>query len=162
MTEPIFKAPLPPEGSGFSVPPLGTQPENPNESGGGNSEDVKHKILPYLWYVLGGTFVIGLILGLMMAGGDSAPVAPTCPLRHIRNSDIQGHFRLCGQVSRTEPCVLYIMNTTQYEKAVEDFYPEAQRLTERSIQLISIENPVYSKLRVPPGLFAEIKIPSLR
>ena len=165
MTEPIFKAPLPPSGNGFT-PNQSKEPEKqestPAQTSSSPAEDVKQKILPYLWYVLGGTFAVGLIFGVMMAGGDSAPPVQECPLRHVRNPDIQGNFPLCGRVSRAEPCILYMMNTTQYDKSVEDFYLDVQRQTERSIQLISIENPVYSKYLIPPGAFAQIKIPSLR
>ena len=54
------------------------------------------------------------------------------------------------------------MNSSRYEKRAEDFFKEASVLTERSLYVISIENPVYSKLIIPPGRFAEIKIPSIR
>ena len=164
MTEPIFKAPLPPSGSEFT-PQQPKEPEQrpePHPSQSSAQEDLKQRILPYLWYVLGGAFAVGLIFGLMMSGGSSEPPQLECPLRHVRNPDIQGKFPLCGRVSRAEPCILYVMNTTQYDKSVEDFYAEVQRQTERSIQLISIENPVYSKYLIPPGAFAQIKIPSLR
>ena len=168
MTEPIFKAPLPPQ-NGDYVPPHEPEQEakesqtetTPEPTG---PEDVKQKILPYLWYVLGGVFAVGLIFGLMMSGDSSSSGAAQqpCPVHIVSNPDIQGRFALCGRISRAEPCILYMMNTSQYDKSVEDFYSEVQRLTERSIQLISIENPVYSKYRIPPGAFARIKVPSLR
>ena len=165
MTEPIFKAPLPPQESGFTPPPS-AEPEN-NDQGQqapASGEDVKQKILPYLWYILGGVFVIGLIFGVMVSGGESEPTREPCPVRIVANPDIpqETRFPLCGRTSRVEPCELYMMNTSQYDKSVEDFYADVQRLTERSVQLISIENPVYSKYLVPPGAFARIKVPSLR
>ena len=98
MTEPIFKAPLPPEGS-FTTPVNNTQeqqqttPPSPKKGG-----DIKQKVLPYLWYVLGGTFAIGLIFGLMMGGGEAAPQSVECPLKHVRNPDIQSRVPLCGNV----------------------------------------------------------------
>ena len=159
MTEPIFKAPLPPEGS-FATPVNKSQeqpPQNPEKG-----EDIKQKILPYLWYILGGVFVFGLLFGVMMGGGDDAPQAVECRLKHVRNPDIQSKVSLCGNVPKTDPCVLYIMNNTRYEKRAEDYFQDASVLTERSVYVISIENPVYSKLIIPPGRFAEIKIPSIR
>ena len=159
MTEPIFKAPLPPEGS-FTTP-VNKAPEQDSQNSGGKG-DIKQKILPYLWYVFGGVFVVGLLFGIMMGGGDEAPQTVECRLKHVRNPDIQSRVSLCGNVPQTDPCVLYIMNSTRYEKRAEDFFKEASVLTERSLYVISIENPVYSKLIIPPGRFAEIKIPSIR
>ena len=157
MTEPIFKAPLPPQNSGFTPPPV-------NKEGGQklNLQDIKQKISTYLWYVLGGTFLIGLIFGIAMSGGEPAPVATECRLRRVPNPDIQEQFPLCGLTASTEPCILYIMNSTRYEKYAEDDFETAQSLTGRPKMNISVENPVYSKLRIPPGYFSEIKIPSLR
>ncbi len=160
MTEPIFKAPLPPTGNGFNQ----QQPKEPEQKPSQPSSvgDVKQKIVSYLWYVLGGVFFVGLIFGLMMGGGDSTPPPMDCPLKYVRNPDIQANFPLCGRVSRTEPCIFYIMNTMQYDQEVENFYSEVQRQTERSIPLISTENPVYTKYLIPPGAFAQIKVPRKR
>ena len=158
MTEPIFKAPLPPEGNDFSQPtkaePVASVPEGP-----------KQKIMQYLWYILGGTFVLGLILGMALTGGgDSAPAAPSCKLRAVTNADIQKRFPLCGASgsSKADPCVLYIVNHTQFDKAAKDYFVEAGRLTGRNSYAISFENPTYSEMPIPPGWFAEIKIPSQR
>ena len=160
MTEPIFKAPLPPENNGFTPPP--SKKEEEQKVNATSLQDIKQKISSYLWYVLGGTFLIGLILGIALSGGESVPVVPECPLRRIENPDIQGRFPLCGLTAQTEPCILYIMNTDRYEHYSEDYFKEAARLTGRSDVNISVENAVYSKLRIPSGYFAEIKIPSLR
>lgn len=163
MTEPVFKAPLPPSDNGFTPP---SSPEKGTEQASDKKkisvDDVKQKISLYLWYVLGGTFLIGLILGMAMAGDDSAPVVHECSLKYVKNPDIQGRFPLCGRTASSEPCILYIMNSTRYDHQAEDFFKDAERLTERAKYNISIENPIYSKLNVPPGYFAEIKIPSLR
>ena len=161
MTEPIFKAPLPTSGNGLTPPPV-KETEQQSDKSASSSGDVKQRILPYLWYVLGGAFVVGLILGVMMASGDSVPTTTECSLHHIKNPDIQGRFPLCGRTAKSEPCILYIMNATRYDKQAEDFFKDAERLTERAYYSISIENPIYSKLNIPPGYFAEIKIPSLR
>lgn len=161
MTEPIFKAPLP-QGEGEFVPPPPVQEKKPEPPA--SATDVKQKLLPYLWYVLGGAFVIGLILGIMMAsGGEAAPEAPKCLLAHVPNPDIGNErFPFCGRTATAEPCILYIMNHTRYDKQAEDFFEEAQRLTGRTKYMISIENQVYSKLTIHPGYFAQIKIPSQR
>ena len=58
--------------------------------------------------------------------------------------------------------VRVVMNSERYEKLAEDFFGDAELLTERNRRAISLENPMYSKLRIPPGWFAEIKIPSQR
>ena len=158
MTEPIFKAPLPPKEGGFTPPP----PSVDKQPIAKQSQDLKQKILPYLWYVLGGTFAVGLIFGAMMSGGDSAPTAPECPLKYVRNPDIQKAYPLCGRTSKTNECLLFIMNTTRYDAFAEDFYETAAQLTERNRYLISTDNPTYSKLNIPPGSFAQIKIPALR
>ncbi len=162
MTEPIFKAPLPPQGNGFTSP----QPQEPKkeqeEQNQNVPQDLKQKILPYLWYVLGGCFFLGLIFGIMMSGGDSAPPAQECPLKYVRNPDIQKAYPLCGRTSNTNECVLFIMNTSRYDAYAEDFFQRAADLTERSRILISTDNPTYSKLNIPPGYFAQIKIPSTR
>ena len=159
MTEPVFKAPLPPQGNGFT-PSSSPEPEEKKEPV--TPEDIKQKFLPYLWYILGGTFAVGLIFGVMISGGESAPPPQRCRLVHIENPDIKGGFRLCGTVPPTEPCEIYMMNTTQYDKKVEDFFPEVTRLTERPGHLISLENPMYSKYLIKPGTFARIKVPSYR
>ena len=167
MTEPIFKAPLPPEGNGFNIPPKKEETEKTEEvpvkkTGKEKLEEIKQKISLYLWYVLGGTFFVGLIFGLLMGGGETVQQAPTCALRQVPNPDIRRRFPLCGRTSKSEACILYIMNTTPYDATVEDFFTRAEQLTERNKRTISLENPMYSKLRIPPGYFAEIKIPSLR
>ena len=165
MTEPIFKAPLPPEGSGFTPPPLkeeGKKTEDVSKESEQVPQDVKQKLLPYIWYILGGTFFVGLIFGILMGGGETVQEAPTCVLRQVSNPDIRERFPLCGRTSKSEACILYIMNTTRYDMTAEDFFQRAEQLTERNRRVISLENPMYSKLRIPPGYFAEIKIPSLR
>ena len=168
MTEPIFKAPLPPEGNGFNAPSSpqknGEEVEeaSPQKTGKEALQEAKQKIITYLWYVLGGTVLVGLIFGLLMGGGEAPAPAPECLLKHIRNSDIQGRFKPCGTISKSEACIFYIMNTTIYEKKAEDFFDEAHRLMERTRYSISLENPTYSKRIIPPGYFAQIKVPSLR
>ena len=45
MTEPIFKAPLPPENGGFTTPPQNKEDEKKANS----LQDIKQKISSYLW-----------------------------------------------------------------------------------------------------------------
>ena len=126
MAEQIFKAPLPPEGTGFTPPsPPAAEPEPPQKAPEKLS-DIKEKIVPYLWYVLGGTFFVGLIFGMMMtSGGETAPVTPTCKLQRLKNPDIQKNdIPLCGRTVKTEPCILYIMNTTPRDKLVKDSFED--------------------------------------
>ena len=162
MTEPVFKAPLPPQENGTIPPPPPPVDKEQVTESAPKHQDIKQKILPYLWYVLGGTFVVGLVLGVMMAGGDSAPPAPVCPLRYVQNPDIQKALPLCGRTDRTSACVLFIMNTSRYDANAEDFFERAAQLTERNRYLISTDNPIYSKSLIHPGEFVQIKIPALR
>ena len=159
MTEPIFKAPLPPQGVEFNPPPQKEEEEQPKKP----IEDIKQKIIQYLWYVLGGTFFIGLIFGLMMGGGETTQSAPRCLLRQVPNPDIQDQERsrlpLCGRTTRTAECVLYIMNSSRQTMLAGDFFDMAANLTERPKQMISTDNPMYSQLPIAPGNFAEIRIP---
>ena len=153
MTEPIFKAPLPPKEGGFTPPP----PSVDKQPIAKQSQDLKQKILPYLWYVLGGTFSIGLIFGAMMSGGDSAPAAPECPLKYVRNPDVQKAYPLCGRTSKTNECLLFIMNTTRYDAFAEDFYETAAQLTAAKCvfhcNADSFHN-VFSNIRKRAGLSA--------
>ena len=164
MTEPVFKAPLPPQEGGFTAPSTPTPTPGPEEHKEATDQNIKEKILPYLWYVLGGSFAVGLIFGMMMSGDSSSAPSPQqrCRLTAVQNPDIKGRFDLCGRAPATEPCIMYIMNKYHEDRKAEDFFDEVRKLTERSRQLISMENPTYSQTLIPPGAFVEIKVPSLR
>ncbi|MBQ6854561.1 MAG: hypothetical protein IJO11_03865 [Alphaproteobacteria bacterium] len=107
--------------------------------------------------------IIGMMFGSLLFGGGSSPQPQRQGLQGVvRNQDMTTPLRRCGMIDRGEACVLYIMNSTRYDKVAEDFFDEAVKLTEIQKYSISMVNPKYSKTRIPPGYFAEIKIPKIR
>ena len=121
-------------------------------------ESKKHLIV-YL-----GVFFVGLLLGWLFFGGSSEPAAPVVKGLQgvVSNPDIQEKLKRCGMVSPSSPCVLYVMNNYHYEKMAKDFFDTAVTLTQRPDFLIRSENVRYGTIRIPPGYFAEIKIPEKR
>ena len=121
-------------------------------------DNKKHIIL----YIV--VFFVGLLLGgLMFHGGSSASEPITKELSGVvPNPDIKEKLKRCGMVSPSSPCVLYVMNSYDYEKMAEDFFETAVALTKRTDFLIRSDNVRYSKMRIPPGYFAVIKIPLKR
>lgn len=107
------------------------------------------------------TLMAGILLGAMLFSGSSSP-APQGLLGVVRNDDIRTRLPRCGLIDRGQACILYIMNSTRYDKIAESFFEEALRLTEVPIYSISLANPKYAKRRIPPGQFAEIHIPKVR
>ena len=79
----------------------------------------------------------------------------------IRNTDITEKLSVCKNENKDETCILYIKNTTQYDALAGDYFGKASELTGRNRYLISTVNPVYSGSLIPPGKFAQIKIPSI-
>ena len=121
-------------------------------------DNKKHIIL----YVA--VFFLGLLLGgFLFHGGSSSPEPLTKELSGVvPNPDIKEKLKRCGMVSPSSPCVLYVMNSYDYEKMAEDFFETAVALTKRTDFLIRSDNVRYSKMRIPPGYFAVIKIPLKR
>lgn len=121
----------------------------------------KRNVIIYL-----AVFVIGLLLGWLLFGGSCDQPAPTPKGLSgvITNSDIKPQEKLkrCGLVSPSSPCVLYVMNHFTHEKLAKDFFETAVRLTGRPEYLIKSDNVLYGTMRIPPGYFAEIKIPMQR
>lgn len=109
-----------------------------------------------------GVLCLGIIFGSIFFGGSNNAPQPTGLQGVIRNSDVPARFPRCGRIDRGQACVLYIMNSTRYDKLAEDFFPEAVKLTEIQRYSIEMANPKYAKTRIPPGHFAEIKIPNVR
>lgn len=107
---------------------------------------------------------MGLLVGMMMGGaGGSQPAQQQGGLRGvIRNKDITVKMPRCGLTDPGQACLLYIMNSTRYDKIAEDFFDEAVKLMGVQKYSIQMVNPVYAKDRIPPGYFAEIKIPNVR
>lgn len=107
--------------------------------------------------------LLGLILGAALFGGGSKKAEQPQGLTGIvANPDKTTRMPRCGTVEKGQACLLYIMNHTRYDRIAEDFFDEALKLTEVSKYSISMVNPKYAKRRIPPGYFAEIKIPSVR
>lgn len=109
-----------------------------------------------------GVFVVGLLMGAIMFGG-SEPVsqAPTGLQGVISNTDIRPDQKLkrCGQADPSSACVLYVMNYSTYERSATDFFELTADLTGRSISAIRTDNVRYASMRIPPGWFAQIKVP---
>ena len=123
--------------------------------------DSKRNLLIYL-----GVFVAGLFLGWLFFGGT-----PDCKQKtatpqdlpgKVANPDIKEKLKRCGLVSPSSPCVLYVMNHYNYEKLAKDFFETAVAVTGRPKYLIGSENVRYGSMHIPPGYFAEIKIPMQR
>ena len=111
-----------------------------------------------------GIFLIGLLMGAIMFGGsDDAPVqAPKGLQGVVANPDIKTDLKRCGLVDASSPCVLYVMNSYTYEKLAEDFFETAVAVTRRKDLVIRMDNVRYATMRIPPGYFAQIKIPAYK
>lgn len=111
-----------------------------------------------------GIFVIGLLLGAIMFGGSCDPVAPAPKGLQgvVSNPDIKTDLKRCGLVEASSPCVLYVMNSYTYEKLAEDFFETAVSVTRRKDLVIRMDNVRYATMRIPPGYFAQIKIPAYK
>ena len=109
-----------------------------------------------------GALVVGLLMGAVMFGGNSAPQeqAPRTLPGVVSNPDIRGQkLQRCGQVDASQTCILYIMNDKTYDKRAQDFFESAVVLTNRSKFAIQTANVQYGTIRIPAGFFAELKIP---
>ena len=114
--------------------------------------------------IAAGIFVIGLLMGAIMFGGsDEAPAqAPKGLQGIVSNPDIKEPLKRCGQVEASAPCVLYVMNNYTYEKLAQDFFELAVSVTGRKDRVIRMDNVRYGTIRIPPGYFAQIKIPAYK
>lgn len=114
--------------------------------------------------VAAGIFVIGLLMGAIMFGGSSEAPAPAPKGLQgvVSNPDIKEPLKRCGQVEASSPCVLYVMNSYTYEKLAEDFFETAVAVTRRKDLVIRMDNVRYAAMRIPPGYFAQIKIPAYK
>ena len=105
--------------------------------------------------------IVGLMLGGMLFGGSSAPVQQGLG-GVTRNPDITQSYPRCGVVAKGYACILYIMNTTRYDRLAESFFDDAKKLTEAPRQNIAWANSKYAKTVIKPGHFVQILIPNLR
>jgi len=150
MTE--FRAPPPP-------PELDWNPEADETE----EEIVTPHINPKMIAVAVGLLLIGICIGALMFSSSPEPAKPQGLTNIVQNPDIITPLRLCGRsISETDPCILYIVNHTRFDKKAQDFFQRAADLTGRTKPTIEIENLTYAKLQIPPGYFAKIKIPPFR
>lgn len=113
-----------------------------------------------------GMFFIGLLMGIIMfGGGGEQPVSTSVSTGLdgvVTNPDIKEKLKRCGQAEASSACVLYVMNTSTYERLAEDFFEVAVFMTQRKKQEIRMANVRYLARRIPPGYFAQIKIPAYK
>ena len=146
-----FRAPPPP-------PDLEWDSDTDETLDDGNIGHINQKMVA----VAVGLVMIGLLLGFLIFSSKSEPVACHGLTNVIRNPDIKGALPICGNISETAPCVLYVLNHTRHDKKAQDFFQDAANLLSRNLYPVEIENTMYAKTRIPPAHFAEIKIPELR
>ena len=114
--------------------------------------------------LLGAVFAFGLLMGAVMfsSSGETAQPAPQGLQGVISNPDIRTPLKRCGRVDASMPCVLYVMNHATYDKLAKDFFDTAVSVTGRPNFQIGTDNVSYARLKIPPGYFAEIKIPAYK
>ena len=114
--------------------------------------------------ILCGTAVVGILLGAMIFGGSSAPMAqgPRGLLGVVGNPDIRSNLGRCGTVREDEACVVYIVNHSRNDKRAGAFFKEAVKLTGRQEYMVQIANKQYVNTLIPPGYIAQIQVPPLR
>ena len=78
----------------------------------------------------------------------------------VANPSVNPQLKRCGLVDPPSSCVFYVMNHHDYEHTARDFFEQAVSRTMRSPKSIERANHTYAPFRIPPGYFAEIKIPS--
>ena len=179
MTDNPFKTPpLPPQAPHFQAVPQ-TQPletptsfpvEKINQPNDAFSDDfaTRLKLSPTIYKtktmlgILGGTLLLGMLLGIIFFGGSSTPPpAPSGLQGVIPNPEIQVNLPRCGTVPETEPCAVYIMNHTRADRYAEYFFDQAVKLTGRQPYLLEIANRQYAKTRIPRGYITQIQVPRL-
>ncbi|MBP5343865.1 MAG: hypothetical protein J6Y85_02170 [Alphaproteobacteria bacterium] len=151
MTE--FRAPPPP-------PELDWNPDT--------DESIEENVIgphpnPKMIGVAVGLVLIGVCVGALMFSSSPESLPPQGLTNIVDNPEIMEPLPVCGQQrSQTSPCILYVINHTRFDKKAEDFFETARMLMDRNKSHIEIENTSYAKKSIPPGFFAEIKIPALR
>ncbi len=129
-------------------------------------QQLREKIQSYLWYVLGGCFILGMMFGCSMGGGESKPVQQkTSGMERyiVANSDIPKKVRICGMSNlQTESCRYYVLNSYSYDKRAEDFFKLVQDQVKKDEYYIRQVNPIYAQQIIHPGYFAEILVPATK
>lgn len=114
--------------------------------------------------VMFGVLLFGMMLGSIFFGGSvSSGQKQEAGLQGVvRNIDLTERLPRCGIAEKGQACLLYIMNSSKYDKTAEDFFNEVVRLMEVSHYSVSMVNSRYAKQRIKPGYIAQIKVPAVR
>ncbi len=114
--------------------------------------------------IMGCVLLFGMMFGsIMFGGGDSADQPKQVGLQGVvPNIDLDRQYPRCGMTEKGQPCVLYIMNSSRYDKTGEDFFKDAVRLMEVSEYAVEMVNTRYAKQIIKPGYIAQIKVPAVR
>lgn len=116
--------------------------------------------------ILGGTLLFGMIFGAVFFGGSDATPAPAQQQGTVNgvvpNVDLTVRLPRCGQAEKGQACVLYVQNTSRYDKTAGDFFDDVVRLMGVSKYSVSMVNTRYAKQRIRPGYIAQIKVPDVR
>jgi len=163
----------PPQPAPETVPSEPTNSDTKTAAALGKAQGLKQKVMERFnalpsnkrqVIIAVGIFVIGLLMGSIMFGGSGENPAPAPKGLQgvVSNPDIKEPLKRCGQVEASSPCVLYVMNSYTYEKLAEDFFETAVSVTRRKDLVIRMDNVRYATMRIPPGYFAQIKIPAYK
>ena len=115
--------------------------------------------------VIGGVLLVGVIFGATFFGGSDSGTSQQQQqgLQGIvPNPDLTKRTDRCGIAEKGQACLLYIMNSSRYDKTAEDFFEEAAATMGIGTYAVSMVNVRYAKQRIRPGYIAQIKIPDVR
>ena len=116
--------------------------------------------------ILGATLLVGMLFGSALFGGSntSTPQVPQPDTVNgvVPNTDLTTKLPRCGIAEKGQACVLYVQNTTRYDKKAGDFFEDVATLMGVAHYHVSIVNTRYAKQLIKPGHIAKIKIPEIR
>ena len=111
--------------------------------------------------ILAAILVFGMMLGCVMGGAGKKPVIQGLG-DVVRNPHVVGNMRRCGQIDPNRECILYIMNSKNYDQLGEAFFQTAQDITDVPKYSIQLSNTNYANALIQPGYIAQIYIPARR
>ena len=111
--------------------------------------------------IVAGIFFFGLMMGCAMSGGSGKTVVQGLT-DVVQNPQVAANPRMrrCGQTDPNRECILYIMNSKNYDRIAEDFFQEAQDMTGVQKYSIQLSNTRYANALIQPGWIAQIYIPA--
>lgn len=111
--------------------------------------------------ILIGIFFFGIMMGCAMSGGNGKQVVQGLE-DVVINPQVKANpkVRRCGRTDPNRECVLYIMNSKNYDRLAEDFFQEAQDITGVQKYSIQLSNTRYANSLIQPGWIAQIYIPA--